>query len=113
VPSLLAQLPAPAARAITDLLQHVGRLEQHIINYERELVRMGRSDDRAERVQALYGVGPLSASAIIASVGNAHEFANGRSSPPGSAWCRGNIPPAVRPDSATSLDAVTTICAPC
>jgi transposase len=78
VPGLLEQLPAPAARAITDLLQHVSRLEQHIIDYERELVRLGRSDARAERVQALYGVGPLSASAIIASVGNAHEFANGR-----------------------------------
>ncbi|MDH4256311.1 MAG: transposase [Gammaproteobacteria bacterium] len=29
-------------------------------------------------VTPYYGVGPLSASAIIASVGNAHEFANGR-----------------------------------
>lgn len=78
VPGLLEQLPAPAARAVTDLLQHADRLEQQVIDYERELVRLSRGDPRAERVQALYGVGPLSASAIIASVGNAHEFANGR-----------------------------------
>ena len=45
---------------------------------ERELERLARTDERARRVQALYGVGPLSPSAIIASVGNAHEFQNGR-----------------------------------
>lgn len=45
------RLIAPAARAITDLLQHVRRLEQHILDYERELVRIGRCDARAERVQ--------------------------------------------------------------
>jgi transposase len=49
-----------------------------VLDYEREIARLARADERAERVQALYGVGPLSASAIIASVGNAHEFESGR-----------------------------------
>ena len=75
---LLEQLPAPVARVLTDLLAHARLLDQHLIDYERDLVRMSRSDERARRVQVLYGVGPLSASALIASVGNAHEFANGR-----------------------------------
>ena len=78
VPELLGQLPALAARALTDLLAHVRVLDQHVLDYEREIGRLARADERAERVQALYGVGPLSASAIIASVGNAHEFENGR-----------------------------------
>jgi transposase len=78
VPDVLEQLPALVARALTDLLAHVRVLDQHVLNYERELERLTRADERAERVQALYGVGPLSASAIIASVGNAHEFKSGR-----------------------------------
>jgi transposase len=78
LPELLEQLPALAARALTDLQAHVRALDQHILNYERELERLARTDERAKRVQELYGVGPLSASAIIASVGNAHEFQNGR-----------------------------------
>ena len=78
LPGLLEQLPALAARALTDLLAHVRILDQHIQDYERDLERLARADERAQRVQQLYGVGPLSASAIIASVGSAHEFENGR-----------------------------------
>jgi len=78
LPALLGQLPALAARALADLQAHVQRLDQLILDYERELERLARGDERAQRVQELYGVGPLSASALIASVGNAHEFDNGR-----------------------------------
>lgn len=78
LPELLGQLPTLAARALADLQAHVRILDQHILDYERELVRLARTDARAQRIQELYGVGPLSASAIIASVGNAHEFENGR-----------------------------------
>lgn len=78
LPELLEHLPALAARALSDLLAHVRGLDQHILDYERELERLARGDERSERVQQLYGVGPLSASAIIASVGNAHEFESGR-----------------------------------
>jgi transposase len=75
---LLEQLPALAARALRDLQAHVYYLEQHILDYEAELGRLARGDARVQRLRALYGVGPLSASAIVASVGNAHEFASGR-----------------------------------
>jgi transposase len=78
LPSLLEQLPALAARALGDLQAHVRVLEQNILDYERELAQLSRADARAQRVQELYGVGPLTASAIIACVGSAHEFDNGR-----------------------------------
>jgi transposase len=66
LPELLEKLPALAARALTDLQAHVRVLDQHVLDYERELERLARSDERSQRVQQLYGVGPLSASAIIA-----------------------------------------------
>jgi len=78
LPPLLEELPALAARALGDLQAHVRILDERITEYERELARLAKADARAQRVQELYGVGPLTASAIIASVGSAHEFDNGR-----------------------------------
>jgi len=78
LPTLLDQLPPLAARALRDLQSHVHQLEERILAYERELGQLSRHDARAQRLRALYGVGPLSASAIVASVGNAHEFDSGR-----------------------------------
>ena len=78
LPALLEQLPPLAARALTDLQTHVRGLDERIVEYERELARLARGDERAQRVQEIHGVGPLTASAILASVGNAHEFDNGR-----------------------------------
>lgn len=37
-----------------------------------------RDDERARRLMSLRGVGPVGASAIVATVGAAHEFKNGR-----------------------------------
>lgn len=74
----LAQLPSLAAGALADLLAHVGVLDARVAQYERELEQHARRDERAIRIQALSGVGPISASAIVASVAEAHEFKNGR-----------------------------------
>lgn len=78
LPASLEQLPPLATRALTDLQTHVRGLDERIVEYERELARLARGDERAQRVQEIHGVGPLTASAILASVGNAHEFDNGR-----------------------------------
>lgn len=75
---LLDQLPAMAARAAADLLEHVSMLDERIRVYEQQLKEHAAGDERARRVQALEGVGPISASAVVATVGEAHEFTNGR-----------------------------------
>ncbi len=77
-PPLLEQLPAPAAAAALDLLEHVRILEQRIADYDRQIQLHIRSHPLAQRAQRQPGVGPLSASAIVASVGAAQEFKNGR-----------------------------------
>jgi transposase len=74
----LEQLPALAQRALRDLLAHVRVLDERIGEYERELEQHARRDERAKRIQALSGIGPISASAIVSSVAEAHEFKNGR-----------------------------------
>jgi transposase len=76
--SSLELLPGPAARAVRDLLEHLRVLDARVVEYERELEQHARRDDDAKRIQQLSGVGPISASAIVASVADAHEFKNGR-----------------------------------
>jgi transposase len=74
----LEQLPVRAAEALRELLAHVNLLDERIGTYERQLEQHARSDERAQRIQALSGVGPIGASALVASVADAHEFSNGR-----------------------------------
>ena len=74
----LDHLPAMAQRALRDLLTHVHVLDERIGEYERELEQHARQDERAERIRQLSGIGPISASAIVASVADAHAFKNGR-----------------------------------
>jgi len=76
--AVLEALPILAARAVRDLLAHVSVLDERIEEYERELKAHARQDERARRLQQLSGVGPIGASAIVASVAEGHEFKNGR-----------------------------------
>jgi transposase len=78
LPPLLEHLPPLAARALGDLLAHVHLLDARVLDYERELKHLAATDERSARAQQLYGIGPITASAIVATVGNAHEFRNGR-----------------------------------
>lgn len=75
---LLDELPALAAQTAHDLLEHVRMLERRIADYDRLIQAHVRSTPLAQRAQSQRGVGPVSASAIVASVGAAHEFKNGR-----------------------------------
>ena len=51
---------------------------QRVREYELQLEQHARGDERAKRIQALSGIGPISASALVASVADAHEFSSGR-----------------------------------
>lgn len=72
------QLPALARHAVTDLLAHLASLDEQIAAYDRELEALARASEAASRLMTIPGVGPLTALATVASVGNAHEFENGR-----------------------------------
>jgi transposase len=71
-------LPALARHAIGDLLEHLRTLDERISSYDRELDHLARFSEAATRLMSIGGVGPITALATVASVGTAHEFANGR-----------------------------------
>ena len=78
VPPLLEVLPARVARCVRDLLEHADRLTAKALEYERE-IRMGvRDNELARRAHTRQGIGPITASALVATVGNGHDFKNGR-----------------------------------
>ena len=78
VPQLLGKLPTRVAACAQDLLQHAARLEAKILEYEHEIRAHVRSNALARRTQTRMGIGAITASALVATVGNGRDFRNGR-----------------------------------
>jgi transposase len=74
----LEDLPGWAHLAIGDCLSELHRLDQRILEYDRHLAQTARADARAQRLMRLSGIAETTATALVASVGNAHEFQCGR-----------------------------------
>jgi transposase len=71
-------LPELARRAIGDLLDELRVLDERIGGYDREIESQARLCEPAQRLMKIRGIGPTTALAIVATVGNAREFKNGR-----------------------------------
>jgi transposase len=67
-----------ARQLLSDLLGQLRYLDEQVEHYERQIQQLARSSAAAERLMAIQGVGPLTASAVVASVGDARVFKNGR-----------------------------------
>ena len=82
--ALVAQLPAPAAipaearPALATLARHWEALGAGIAALETRIVRTTRADEAARRLMEVPGVGPITASAILAAVPDARLFRSGR-----------------------------------
>ena len=71
-------LPAFAQRALSDLREHLRGLDERVAAYDRELAAQARASEPARRLMEIRGIGPLTALAIVATVGTARDFSNGR-----------------------------------
>jgi transposase len=76
--SVLSGLPQMMRELVREHQAHWQGLRQRVAEYERRIAAHAKLDVRCVRVQGASGIGPLNADAVVASVGNAHEFANGR-----------------------------------
>lgn len=75
---LLERLPARVASCVRDLLEHAERLRSKALEYEREIRHSLQYNELARRAHTRPGIGPITASALVATVGNGHDFRNGR-----------------------------------
>ena len=74
----LEDLPGWANTVVGDLLSELHRLDERIAQYDRHIQAIAREDERACRLMRLSGVGPTTATALLAMIGNGHEFRCGR-----------------------------------
>ena len=74
----LEDLPGYANLVIGDLLSEVHHLDERIAQYDGHIHAMARQCTAAQRLMQLMGVGEVTATAIVAMVGNAAEFDSGR-----------------------------------
>jgi transposase len=75
---VLEDLPGWANTVIGDLLSEVHRLDERIAEYDRHIALMTRQDARAQQLMRLAGVGETTATALLAMIGNGHDFQSGR-----------------------------------
>jgi transposase len=101
--AMLEDLPGWVNTVIGDLLSEVHRLDERIAQYDRHIALMARQDDRAGQLMRLCGVGQTTATALIAMIGNGHDFHNGRQL---SAWL-GLVPGQYSSGGKTRLGRIT------
>ena len=82
LPKVLAGENRELSGELRDLLGEMngwlGEFERRIAGVEQRIARHFKDDERCARLAAVPGVGPLTATALVATVGNAREFKSGR-----------------------------------
>jgi transposase len=71
-------LPELARQTVADLRAHLTLLDERISGYDRQIEAQARASEAAQRLMQIRGIGPLTAVAIVATVGNARDFRSGR-----------------------------------
>lgn len=73
-----ARLPALAREALLGLVHQMQDLDQRIKSFEKQVAAWHRTNDASRRLTAIPGVGILTATALVATVGDASHFTSGR-----------------------------------
>lgn len=61
-----------------ELYEEFRCLDERIAEFERKIQRVFKQSELCQRIAAVEGIGPITATALVAAVGDAHEFRNGR-----------------------------------
>ena len=80
LPELLESpaLPALARDVFVDLADRLRALDERIASYDRRVAQLARHMEPVQRLLQVPGVGPVTATALVATVGDARAFKNGR-----------------------------------
>ena len=82
VPALLDQtgdeLPGLFRELVLRLLAHLKDLDRQVSELEQQINAWHRSNALSQKLEKIPGIGPMTASALVASVGDAKSFSNGR-----------------------------------
>lgn len=72
------RLPAVLVDTLREQFARIGHLDEEIVEIERRLTDWFKQDAACRRAAAVPGVGMLTATAVVATMGDAHAFRSGR-----------------------------------
>jgi transposase len=73
-----AVFPTLARNVVSELHERLQELDERIAGHDRQIAQVAKQSEAAKRVMAVEGVGPITATAVVAPVGDAKAFAPGR-----------------------------------
>jgi transposase len=97
-------LPELVRAVGTELHERLLELDRRVTEYDHRLAQLATQNEAATRVMQVAGVGPLTATAIVATIGEGHAFAHGRQF---AAWL-GLVPRQNSTGGKTGLGRITT-----
>ena len=65
-------------RVLGGLRQDLETFDVRVAELDAEIAHVASSDETAQRLQSIPGIGPMTATALVAAVGDARQFARGR-----------------------------------
>jgi transposase len=71
-------LPGAMRRLLERLTENLKEMDRHVKDLETQIRSWHNENEDSKKLEAIPGIGPITASAIVASVGDAREFKNGR-----------------------------------
>jgi transposase len=72
------ELPAPFCRLIERLLAHLKELDRQTRELEQQIVDWHERSEPSRRLAKIPGIGPITASALVASISDVRSFKSGR-----------------------------------
>jgi transposase len=82
LPSVLSAedkaLPTLARTVVVELQARLVELDERIAGHDRRIAQVARQSEAAKRLMQVEGVGPITATAVVATVGDATTFHHGR-----------------------------------
>lgn len=82
VPALLEgasnELPGSFRMLINQLINHLKVLDEHVLDLEAKIKAWHRENEASRKLEQIPGIGPVTASALVATIGDAKAFENAR-----------------------------------
>ena len=75
---VVARLPALAREALGSLVEQLRMAQTQILDLEKQLKAWHRTNEASRRLEAIPGVGVITATALVATIGDATQFHSGR-----------------------------------
>lgn len=81
LPELLAKtetLPTLVGEVVGELRERLLELDRRIGEYDHRIAQLAKQNEAAIRLMQVEGVGPITATAVVATIGTGHAFQHGR-----------------------------------